>query len=45
MKGLRYHCDLCNCEVAKERKSEHFKTKTHIRKVIEKCYENYSEFD
>ena len=45
MKGLRYHCELCNCEVPNENKTRHLKTKKHMRKVSEKIYENYSEFD
>ena len=45
MKGVRYHCELCNCTVPNENKTRHFKAKKHIRKVIEKQNENYSEFD
>ena len=45
LKGVKHHCDICNKDIAKEKKARHANTRLHMRKLKESLCSNYSEFD
>ena len=45
LRGVKHHCEICNKDIAKDKKARHANTKVHMRKLNEKLYSTYSEFD
>ena len=45
LRGVKHHCEICNKDIAKDKKARHANTRVHIRKLNEKLYSTYSEFD
>ena len=45
LKGVKHHCDICNKDIAKDKKARHANTRIHMRKLKEHLYSTYSEFD
>ena len=45
LKGVKHFCEICNKDIAKDKKARHANTQVHIRKLNEQLYSTYSEFD
>ena len=45
LKGVKHFCEICNKDMAKDKKARHANARVHIRKLNELLYSNYSEFD
>ena len=35
LKGVKYHCEVCNKDIAKDKKARHSQSKAHMRKFNE----------
>ena len=45
LKGVKHHCEICNKDIAKDKKARHANTRLHMRRLKESLCSNYSEFD